>query len=312
MRFGLCVLSALLCLPLILADGEEKYDLGLKFQKGEKIYYTAVQRGTEKSAFMQGEQKSSSEMVIELNVDDVGEDGTSTISFKFLRLRLETDRGRFDSEKKEESTLPDMEKKICEAYLKHTLRAKVTPKGRVKDIEGLEKLMGEIEDAIVERSKQMPENARKMMEDMIKKSVKNSLKNSINWFPYLPKDKVGVGDSWEFTEEKMMALFSWKATFKELTEKEGKKIAIIEMELKEITLNAEDNPFAAMIEIVNSKGEGRVELNITDGRVVSMKQKISFEQKSKMMDKVISSRSTEGSLKLLKEPPKEEKGEESK
>ena len=303
----------LFCLTLLLADGEgTKYDLRLKFQKGEKLYYETVEKNTEKSAFAQGEQKTSSESVMELNVEDVAEDGTATVTSRILRLKLSTPKGEFDSEKEEESTLPESDKKACKTFLTHSLKAKVAPKGEVKDVQGIEEMMKEMEGMIKEQLEQVPEAMRGTVEEMRKKMLKENIKKSAAWFPYLPEKEVAVGEKWEFEQKKMMATIRWENTLKEVVEKEGKQIAVIVMELKELTPDTESNPFAAMLEIVDAKGEGRLELNITDGKIVSMKQKVSFGRKHKMMNQMIGTSSTEGTLKLLKEPPKKEAPTEEK
>ncbi|MCX7703616.1 MAG: DUF6263 family protein [Planctomycetota bacterium] len=301
MRRAMIGLSVLLFLAMVaIAADKKEYDLKLKFTKGEKLYYKCDTKGSRKSLNTNEESQETS--IIEHEVNDVSEDGTSSLVMKILKIVQKSDKGEYDSEKGKK-TVPKERADMLDSLLEKQLKAKVAPNGELKETEGEKEIAEEIIKGMGDNQmlKMMP---REMVQKMIEETVKTSF--GMLFFSFLPKEKVTVGKTWQFEQKQPLIKLIWEAKLKSVKKEKDKEIAEIEMTLKDVVLEAGDNPMmGGMVEVEkNYTGSGKAKFNISDGRTTLIEMNSQYGLKNKMTNASVSSQNTSLKAELLKEPPK--------
>jgi hypothetical protein len=178
------------------AKAAEKIEYRMKFEKGAKYY---LQTTTEQkiSQTMMGQEQSGEQTIntgINFDIKNVDKDGNAWVDYTYdwIKVALRGPMGEveYDSSKKEASVPP-----IAQAYavlLGESVSLKMTPKGRVKEVKGLERIHANIRKKWPESP--MREHMIKAMEQHLsEEAVKESAQKSTAIYP----DKaVGVGDTW--------------------------------------------------------------------------------------------------------------------
>lgn len=308
----------LVVVPLISADetgqGEKKlYWLRLSFKKGEKIYYRSTNVHIQK-AFMMDEKKVEETSIIEFLVEDIAEDGTATVIRRELKILYSSPEGEYWNEGKVGHPLPKNKRKVFQARLRNSLKGMITPSGKAKDVEGIEKMLSDMKDYIDEvmeyllKSPQFQEEAKEkpQVKEKIRKLVvlpiEAGIRYSFAFFDFLPEKNVSVGDEWKVLQDKKIVTIKWTAKLDRVTDGDG--LAHIILKLDAIKYNEEEYPLAKRTSPENVNGKGKIELDITAGKIRLLEVEMSYDLKDRLSGTIVASHCKRGRVELLEEVPR--------
>lgn len=295
------LISTVVYFSILLATDQKEYELILKFEKGEKLYYQSQNKNDTKT--LQGGNMSTTVSVIEHRIEKVEEE-TVELNADILKLKYRGNDGQYDSGKKKTS-LPQERVSTFNSLLEEELRVKVTPNGEIKKTEGEEELkktiVGNIQNDPM--MKMLPKDSQERLAESI---IRNAY--GLFLFQFLPKRKVSVGDTWTIEQEQPLMKLVWEVKLKSVKKRRKKQIATMILRLKDVSLQragtGKRNPLSGMMEISKKEGTGEIEFNITDGRTTSFKMSFYCCIKSRMNRIVVSESRVQTTTKLLKKPPK--------
>ncbi|MHC4622924.1 MAG: DUF6263 family protein [Planctomycetota bacterium] len=196
MTIGMLVLYVMPGFGAARSKAAEKIEYQMKFEKGAKYYLRTTKEQTISETMMGQEQggERTVNMGINFDIKNVDKDGNAWVDYAYdwIKVTLKGPMGEvvYDSSEKE-ATVPPMGQAYA-VLVGESISLKMTPKGRVKEVKGLEKIHANIR-------KKWPESA--MREHMIKameqhlseEAVKESAQSTTAIYPDRP---VGVGDTW--------------------------------------------------------------------------------------------------------------------
>jgi hypothetical protein len=298
----------------------EKMELAWKFQKGQKLEY--VQKNTSTTSQNMpgmGEMKQSAtqESGMVQEVTEIDEKGVATVEQKYSYLKVKQESmGRtteFDSTDKEslEKAKKDKNLKLYAAMLEKPFSFKIDRNGTVLEVKGFSEMIKEVfkDDPMAQ------ERSKGMFDD---EAFKKMLQASY----FLPKEKVGKGDSWTTTSEIPMGHMGTlkteqKFTFEGMEKLGERQCAKMKTELTKLSL--EGGMMAGMFTITKPEGSGTYYFDTANGILVKMETKMTYTMAMEMPapkeqpapSVKITSEVTNSMI--LKEPAKEEpKKEEEK
>ena len=182
-----------------IARAEDKVDLKLRLDKGDKITQRITTRQEVQMEMMGTPQETKTDTTIEytLEVEDKDESGTLSVAYTYDVLKFEQKNPMGPSESYD-STNPEaatgMIAKTFAALLDQTLTMKIHPDGSVTDVQGVEALLNRITGSL-----DFPDPAiKQMVIDQLDSQfgaagMKQMMEQALG---FLPDEPVGKGDSW--------------------------------------------------------------------------------------------------------------------
>ncbi|HKJ41870.1 MAG TPA: DUF6263 family protein [Sunxiuqinia sp.] len=216
--------------------------------------------------------KQDMQMITSMNVDDVLPNHNYLVSYKYNSIKMTMDvMGKtmtFDTDHPDEGN-PAL--KVMEGLTKVDLQMELTPQGKVVNVKGFDKFSD-----IFGGNPQL-KNMLKMFSDQ--ESFKANFSQTFNYFP---DKKVGVGDTWDATQQ-----------FKSLMNMDiDMHFKVADVKKNAITLNVQSNINSDMP--INQNGmkmemhmkgsqNGEMNIDLNDGMLTqsNMKQSISMLMKMK-------------------------------
>lgn len=213
MKLKKLLVATVIILFLAACATSDKLALQLNFQKGKKYYYTTVNNQTIEQSFMgqntTNTKKTTTGYIYEIK--DVNKEGNYNVTITYDKVDVE------------KSQTSDRKSPIADDFLKgFSFDMVVTPKGKVVQVTGMEKLMDKAMDAVLKTAvnadttvqnfdekgnpvadTSMNDDAAKVVMKPVMDMIKNQFsdKNMSSMMEqltnYFPEDKVEVGDKWE-------------------------------------------------------------------------------------------------------------------
>lgn len=273
-------LKKLLALPvliLILAacGTSSKLALKLNYEKGKKYYYTSVSEQTVDQTVMGQAMKTKSTTTTGYiwEVKDVDKDGNFLVTITYDKIETKTEGGKGENNKGQE-------------FLKGvTFDMVVTPKGKVKEMHGIDKLMDKAMTAYIPDSlKDDPATQATMgpVKEMLKKQFNDKTMSSMmeQMTNYFPEKDVEVGDTWENTVDNT-AIIPMKivSTYKVADISNG--IAKLEIDSKISPGNGEG--MMGMKMDINGTQKGTMEIDTKTGIIVKSNVEQTMDGNMSMM-----------------------------
>lgn len=263
----------LLILVLAACKTSDKLALKLNYEKGKKYYYTSTTEQTTDQTFMGQSITNSTKTVTGYiyEITDINADGNYLV--KITYDKVETDR-----KTPTKSPLPD-------DFLKgFSFDMVVTPKGKVKEIHGMDKIMDKAMAAV------MPDSAKDATTDAAMKPVMDMIKTQYNdknmgsmmeqMTNYFPDGDVEVGDTWENSASvNMFVSMKINSTYK-VTDVNG-NVAKLDVDSK---ITTGDGPgIMGMKMEIDGTQKGTMEIDTKSGLVVKSVTKQELDGKINMM-----------------------------
>jgi hypothetical protein len=189
-------------LGAIVSDGysaEEKFDLKLKLKKGQKLGLRMVTNQKMSQTVMGQEQNMNQMMAVGMSFEVLDVDAEADMSIKTayqaIHARMEGPMGvlEYDSTKPAEPAAGNPMAAMYGAMLGSSVVLKISPKGGVLGIEGIDKMIEKMADKMA-------------TDEAMKQQMKESMKNFINeekmkemsgtMVATLPENPVGIGQTW--------------------------------------------------------------------------------------------------------------------
>lgn len=263
----------LLILVLAACKTSDKLALKLNYEKGKKYYYTSTTEQTTDQTFMGQSITNSTKTVTGYiyEITDINADGNYLV--KITYDKVETDR-----KTPTKSPLPD-------DFLKgFSFDMVVTPKGKVKEIHGMDKILDKAMAAV------MPDSAKDATTDATMKPVMDMLKSQYNdknmgsmmeqMTNYFPDGDVEVGDTWENSASvNMFVSMKINSTYK-VTDVNG-NVAKLDVDSK-ITTGDGPGIMGMKMEIEGTQ-KGTTEIDTKTGLVVKSVTNQELDGKINMM-----------------------------
>ena len=202
MRNVTTFLGIFICFLVIGVDlsiAAEKIELRLRLENN-KSYGIQMSVKQNISQFIQGSQLDTSQTMTTgyvFEVQDVGEDGAVLVKvvYKSVSLKQEGPMGEVQYDSKNPPEVIHPAAKGIAAFLGESFFIKLSEKGRVIDLQGVDEMLSRVMDRI-----DVPEGAgRELMEKALKEQFGEAAleKTMENIFSFYPDEPVGIGDSWE-------------------------------------------------------------------------------------------------------------------
>jgi len=200
--------SVLISLVIVLALGaivsdvysaEEKLDLKLKLKKGQKFGLKTV-TDQKMSQTMMGQQQKMNQMTAigmsfeVLAVDDNGNMSIKT-TYQTIHTRMEGPMGvmEYDSTKPQQPGANNPMSAMHKAMLGHSFVMKLTPKGEILEIKGIDEMVAKMVDKMA-TDETMKQQMKEMMKNFINEDKMKETSGTM--VAALPQKPVGIGDSW--------------------------------------------------------------------------------------------------------------------
>ena len=253
---------------LALPAAQEKVELRWKWAKGQELVYKSVQNTKMEFGGVPMDQHMGYKY--SLTIADVAESGEATITVKYLAVatRGNGPTGEYDYDSEKDKEAPTEGPAAMQAKMVgQSFTMKMTPSGRVTDVQGYDKVLEAMTKGAGEEAAQQRAQLKQMFNNDTFKGMMQQMA------PPLPEDKVGKDDTWknEFTVKMPMiggmnfALASKLADLKENN-------AHIEQDIKvELKGGDKDNPLAGLVEIKDGKGKASSVYSVEKGCFLSQK-----------------------------------------
>jgi hypothetical protein len=260
----LLIATLLLALPL----AQDKVELRWKWQKGQEYIY----KSSQKTLLEFGGQPMDQQMGYKysLTVADVSESGEATITVKYLAVITKGTgpAGEYDYDSEKDKEAPTEGPAAMQAKMVgQSFTMKMTPAGRVTDVQGYDKVLEAMTKGEGEENAAMRAQLKQMFNNDTFKGMMQQMA------PPLPDQKVGKGDTWasDFTVKMPMIggmTFTMKSTLADLKENNAQIDQDIKIELKG---GDKDNPLAGLIEMKDAKGKASAVYSVEKGCFLSQK-----------------------------------------
>jgi len=240
----------------------EKLALKLNYEKGKKYYYTSINTQEVEQSVMGKTIKSKTTTTTGYlwEVKDIDKDGNFLVTITYDKV-----------ETKKEGEGADTPSPMKDDFMKgFSFDMVVTPKGKVKEIKGMEKMMEMAMSAAMPDSVANDPSSKAMMEpvkEMLKKQFSDKSMSSMmeQMTDYFPEGDVAVGDKWEKVVN-MSAIMPMKITSNYTVKDIKDGIAIIEVEAK--VEPGEGEAIMGMKVTLNGTQKGTMEINVKSGIIV--------------------------------------------
>jgi len=285
-KTGGFVVAVMIAICAVQAKADEKILYKLKLQKGQKYYIKMTNEQKISQTIMGQEQNMDTTMGmgIDFDVNDVNDNGDAWIdyTYKWVQFRQKTPMGEseYDSSKKDSKVT--LEAQNYAALLGEGFTLLITPNGDVKDVKGLEKMRGNIQNKLPEGP--IREGAMKGLEQYLsKEAIKEQTESSMAIYP----DKtVGIGDSWNKTFVLSYGLTAIVENTWTLKNRENGFATI------EIVSNIKPNPQAKPMEIgtakisheFSGKQQGLIKMQESTGQLSHSKAEHQLSGQMKIVD----------------------------
>jgi hypothetical protein len=257
-------------LALLVFAQDEKLELRWKWEKGRELIYKTQQKTImELGGAPMGQEISNT---YSMTVTSVAENGDATVTMKYLALGAKGNgpTGEYDYDSEKDKEPPTTGPAAFQAkMLGQSFVMKMTPTGKVTDVQGFEKILEEM-------LKGQPADDGGATKMQLKQMFSNDAFKGMmqQMAPPLPDAKVGKSDTWnnEFTVKVPMLgsmNYVMKSTMSELQDKKATIDQDIAISLKPGA--DKDNPFAGMIEIKDAKGKAQSVFSASKGCFLSQK-----------------------------------------
>jgi len=260
------LLAAALLLALPLA--QDKVELRWKWEKGQEYVY----KSSQKTLLEFGGQPMDQQMGYKysLTVAGVAESGEATITVKYLAVVTKGTgpTGEYDYDSEKDKEVPTEGPAAMQAKMVgQSFTMKMTPAGRVTDVQGYDKVLEAMTKGDGEENAAMRAQLKQMFNNETFKGMMQQMA------PPLPDQKVGKGDTWanDFTVKMPMIggmMFTMKSTLADLKENNAQIDQDIKIELKG---GDKDNPLAGLIEMKDAKGKASAVYSVDKGCFLSQK-----------------------------------------
>jgi len=271
-----------LVLSSILSAGE-KVQYRLRLKKGRKYYCKSVVE-MEIAQILQGNVQQTKQTMgfgYDFDVEDVNTNGDMLVkwTYKLVQFKQESPAGVMEYDSSSKDSHPNAQARPVAALLGESFWVKLTPRGRVRQIKGLEPMYANI-------AKKLPQGPinQQMLNSLKQQFAQETLKEMIEVGTAIyPNRAVGVGDSWGNKSAvsqgfPMVVQNKWV-----LKHREGGKATI------EVSGAIKPNPKAKPMELgstkivyeISGKQNGQIELEESTGRIInsSIKQVLAGEMK---------------------------------
>lgn len=272
-RFKIVIFVSIVTLSFVQARAAEKKQYKLKFEKGQRYYIKMITEQQISQSFMEQEQniEQTIGMGTDLDVNDVDDNGNAWVryTYRWAKLRQKGPMGEiiYDSSE-EDSPVPPPAQGFA-ALLGEGFLLKMTPKGQVEEVKGLEKMRSNILTKLPEGP--MREGMMKGLEQYLSdEAIKEMTESSMAMYPDNP---VGVGDSW--SKEVVLSHGFGMALENKWTLKESKDgVATVEV-VSVIKPNAEAKPMemgdTKMSYEFSGKQQGLIKIQESTGQLMHSK-----------------------------------------
>ncbi|UPT67109.1 MAG: substrate-binding domain-containing protein [Sphingobacteriales bacterium JAD_PAG50586_3] len=264
----------LIVLLLAACKTSDKLALKLNYEKGKKYYYTSTSEQTTDQTFMGQSISNTSKTVTGYiyEIVDINADGNYVV--KITYDKVESSR----SKETAKSPLPD-------DFLKgFTFDMVVTPKGKVKEIKGMDKIMDKAMAAAMPDSTNDPaaQAAMQPVLDAVKKQYNDKNMGAMmeQMTNYFPEGDVEVGDTWDNTATlNMFISMKIASTYKVTDVKDN----IVKMDVDSKITTGDGPGIMGMKMSVEGTQKGTMEIDSKTGLVVKSVTNQDMEGKVDMM-----------------------------
>lgn len=240
----------------------EKLALKLNYEKGKKYYYTSVNAQEVEQTVMGKTIKSKTTTTTGYlwEVKDIDKEGNFLVTITYDKV-----------ETKKEGEGADTPSPLKDDFMKgFTFDMVVTPKGKVKEIKGMEKMMEMAMNAAMPDSVANDPSSKAMLEpmkEMLKKQFSDESMSSLmeQMTDYFPEGEVAVGDKWEKVVN-MVTLMPMKITSNYTVKDIKDGVAIIDVESK--VEPGQGEALMGMKVTLNGTQKGTMQINVKTGIIV--------------------------------------------
>jgi carbon monoxide dehydrogenase subunit G len=193
------VAVVVLLTPAAGRAADDTVELKLNLEKGREYKLVITTEQSIVQWIMETEMEMDQTVVLgeTFKVTDVAEDGTYTIEVKIgpVAMKMESQMMSFEFDSEDPPDEIPMAARGMAAFVDQVFTVKMTPRGKVVELSGTDKLFESMKDAFEGVDEQTRD---RMIEDMKKQFGGDGLKEMMETFTAIYPDKpVGVGDSWE-------------------------------------------------------------------------------------------------------------------
>lgn len=240
----------------------DKLALKLNYEKGKKYYYTSVNEQQVDQTVMGKTIKSKTTTTTGYlwEIKDIDKDGNFLVTITYDKI-----------ETKKEGEGADKPSPMKDDFMKgFSFDMVVTPKGKVKELHGMDKLMDMALAAALPDSLANDPSSQAMvgpMKDMLKKQFSDKSMGSMmeQMTDYFPEGDVEVGDKWEKTVN-VSTVMPMKVTSNYVIKDIKDGIATVDVESK--VEPGEGEAIMGMKVELNGSQKGTMEINTKNGIIV--------------------------------------------
>ncbi len=262
MKLKKLLVPVVILLVLAACKTGEKLALKLNYEKGKKYYYTSVNTQEVEQSVMGKTIKSKTTTTTGYlwEVKDIDKEGNFLVTITYDKV-----------ETKKEGEGADSPSPMKDDFMKgFSFDMVVTPKGKVKEIKGMEKMMELAMNAAMPDSLSDDPSNKAMMEpvkEMLKKQFSDKSMSSLmeQMTDYFPEGEVTVGDKWEKVVN-MSTIMPMKITSSYTVKDIKDGVAIIDVESK--VEPGEGEALMGMKVTLNGTQKGTMEINVKSGIIV--------------------------------------------
>ncbi|MHC4606890.1 MAG: hypothetical protein ACYTAF_08120, partial [Planctomycetota bacterium] len=283
---------------LLLGADDEEYDLRMKLETGQKLYYECTATTTSimpTATSTKGNRKA----LFEYTVAEGTYDGSSKVKFDMLSISAKEGGSEYNSKtgkKSFQKVLNDCFDKMM-ADVPEML---ISPHGAV---DGGGDIVSAIEEAF---GVNKPENAQNASAFRRRAHFFYRATYGLYIYDFMPREPKKIKDTWSVTMELPIMNFQWEAKLRAIRKAKGSRRASVALELKSVNF---DSSFAqaAQFEIVKFKGSGKLEFDLEGGRPTLLDVSIDHQVNEKGNRKPTLTEKILFKIKMLDKPPKKKK-----
>ncbi len=309
-KTSIAAIAVLTLLCAIAVHGQDKpapekvkgVSLDWKWTKGDvlTLKHTEVRKSGDKAA-KTFDTESTTTTTYRHEVKDVVKDGNATVALTYKTVAYESKSPRenvkWDSTKDPEAAaVKELKVRIFARLINKGINLTLSPRGEIKAIEGVEKLVKAVLDSMAdEEQKLVSESLPLMLSDDLLKAAYAS------FYRGAPDKQVAIGDSWEISQQTPIpTMGKLSQTFKFKLDSVGAgsggtgariKITGIETRIEDWEKESLGKRFE--ISISDDSGSGEIEVSLSKGRIntLAFKQSYILSLKARTGDRAIERRS---------------------
>jgi hypothetical protein len=286
------LIAALLLLAL---PAQEKVEVKWKFQTGRELRYRHSQKQTMEFAGTAMEQQTAQTHL--WTVKGVDDKGVAALETKVVAVAAKGTgpAGEYDYDSEKDKEAPENPQVAMMAKMVgKTFQMKMTPAGKIVELQGYDKLVDEMLKDLGEDAGPMKEMLKQMLSDDTMKSMMQQMA------PMLPEKPVAKGESWknDFTLKLPMMggiKFGITSTLADVKDGEAHIAQDWTIELKADGADP-NSPLGGAVQIKDSKAKAAIVFSLERGCFVSQKMTMQMVMAAGGQEIPIK---TEGELKLV-------------